>query len=252
MHLVTKNILFIFEGDKAEKRLFESFERFYFNEDGYSTIVATFGTTVYPLYGELKNDEFLDVVEVLRERSNDNRESLEGIGREDIAEIYLFFDHDGHASNADDEKIESLLKYFNDETGQGKLYISYPMVEAVKHLSVSVDFQELTAEISQNSLYKRRVSDECDGAFKHLQDLDQACWYEINRQHFMKAWSLLTDRFELPSERVTQESVFNDQLEKHIRPNQSVAVLSAFPLLLLEYYGVSELPFLIGDEIDEL
>ena len=247
---MTKNILFIFEGDRAEKRLFESFERFYFNEDGHSTIVATFGTTVYSLYGELKNDEFLDVVEVLRERSNDNRESLEGIGREDIAEIYLFFDHDGHASNADDEKIESLLEYFNDETGQGKLFISYPMVEAVKHLSAPIDFQEVIAEISQNSLYKRRVSDECDGVFKHLQDLDQVCWHEINRQHCMKAWYLITGQFELPSERVTQKSVFYDQLEKHIGPNQSVAVLSAFPLLLLEYYGVSELPFLIGDEID--
>jgi len=247
---VPKNILFIFEGDRAEEHLFESFERFYFNENGDSTIVATFGTTVYPLYGELIEDEFLDVVEILRERSDENRESLADVSREDIAEIYLFFDHDGHASNANDEKIASLLAYFNDETDNGKLYISYPMVEAVKHLSASLDFQNVTAEISQNRKYKGRVSNECDEAVKHLQDLDQVCWFEINHEHCMKAWSLLTDQFELPSEVVTQESVFNTQLEKHIQPNQSVAVLSAFPLLLLEYYGVSRLPFLIGEEVD--
>ena len=120
------------------------------------------------------------------------------------------------------------------------------MVEAVKHLGASFDFQGLTAKISQNGSYKHRVSVECDEAVKHLQDLDQACWFEINHQHCMKAWSLLTGRFELPLEVVTQMSVFNAQLEKHIQPHQSVTVLSAFPLLLLEYYGVSRLPFLIS------
>ena len=249
---MTKHILFVFEGVKTEPKLLESFERFYFQEDGRSSIVATFGTTVYPLYQELQDDEFLDVVEVLRERSDENKQSLEGISREDIAEVYLFFDHDGHASNADDEKIKALLSHFNDETDNGKLFISYPMVEAIKHLSPTLDFQHLTAEISDNGAYKKRASDEGDTVFRNLRRLDQACWHEINRQHCMKAWSLLTDCFELPSEIIEQESVFNAQMDKHIQPYQSVAVLSPFPLLLLEYYDVSKLPFLVGDDVDLL
>jgi hypothetical protein len=195
----------------------------------------------------LKDDEFLDVVELLRERSQANRESLDGVSREDISEVYLFFDHDAHASNASDDKIQVLLEHFQEETDQGKLYISYPMVEAVKHLNASLDFGSLTADIKDNKTYKGRVSSECESAFKHLHELDQSGWHEINRQHCMKAWRLLTGEFELPTEVVTQAAVFSAQLEKHIEPSECVAVLSAFPLLLLEYYGVGKLPLLVGD-----
>lgn len=244
---MANTILFVFEGEGAEKRLLESFKRYYFKEPDRSLVTATFNTSIYSLYAELKDDEFLDVVELLRERSEANRVSLEGISREDISEVYLFFDHDGHASNAADDKVQVLLEHFQEETEQGKLYISYPMIEAVKHLSASLDFESLTAEICNNKAYKGRVSSECESAFKHLHELDQDCWFEINRQHCMKAWCLLTGEFELPAEVISQEAVFNAQLEKHIEPSECVAVLSAFPLLLLEYYGVSKLLWLVRE-----
>ena len=51
----------------------------------------------------------------------------------------MFFDYDGHAPLADDEKIKELLILFNEETSFGKLYISYPMIEALKHINESKD-----------------------------------------------------------------------------------------------------------------
>lgn len=246
---MANTILFIFEGEKTERLLLQSFRRFYFQEHGRSLIAATYNTTVYSLYRELKNDEFLDIVEVLRERSDDNKAALEGIGREDISEIYLFFDHDGHANNADDEKLRQLLQHFNEETDQGKLYISYPMVEAVKHLSDDTDFQGVTAAIADNQRYKGLVSEACSLEFRHLHELEQVQWHRINKEHCMKAWNLMHDVFTWPETLVSQEDVFNMQLEKHVQPQASVVVLSAFPLLLLDYYGVSRSEFLCGESL---
>ena len=37
----------------------------------------------------------------------------------------------------EDEKLKEVLTFFNDETGAGKIYISYPMVESIKHIPES-------------------------------------------------------------------------------------------------------------------
>ena len=34
---------------------------------------------------------------------------------------------------ADDSKIKEMLQFFDNETENGMLYISYPMVEAIRH-----------------------------------------------------------------------------------------------------------------------
>ena len=50
---------------------------------------------IYMLYQKLTEDEFnTDVVEVLREQSEDVADQLEGVERQDISEVYLFFDYD--------------------------------------------------------------------------------------------------------------------------------------------------------------
>lgn len=245
---MANTILFVFEGARTERLLLQSFRRYYFTEGDRSLITATFDTTIYSLYRELQNDEFLDVVELLRERSADNRAILEGISREDIAETYLFFDHDGHASNAADHKLDELLQYFDEETERGKLYVSYPMVEAVKHIHPAADFQKVFAEISDNATYKSAVSQACHPDYTHLHELSELCWNTINRQHCMKAASLVAGEFLLPARLMSQMEIFTSQLETHIRPSQRVAVLSAFPLLLLDYYGIDQLALLFGDD----
>ena len=73
---------------------------------------------------------------------NANKHSLtssaqsERFDREDFSEGYLFFDYDGHQKNLSkyDEKdaLEQMLMSFDNETENGKLYISYPMVEALR------------------------------------------------------------------------------------------------------------------------
>ncbi len=78
---------------------------------------------------------------------------LENISKDQIAEIYLFFDYDKHASNSSDEKIKKMLEVFDNETEKGKLYISYPMIEAIKHIRRELDFKDTVAK--SDSDYKR-------------------------------------------------------------------------------------------------
>ena len=243
---MANTILFVFEGERTERLLFQSFKRYYFLDNGRSPITASYGTAIYSLYNELKNDEYLDLVELLRERSESNREALEGIERDDISEIYLFFDHDGHTSNADDEKLQDLLSYFDEETEAGKLYISYPMLEAIKHIQDELSFGDVFALIADNSRYKGLVSNVCSPELKHLNELEQHHWHVINYEHFLKAWQLFCDETSLPDSLIPQMVIFERQLHKHIRPEERVAVLSAFPLLLLDYYGVSKVAHLCG------
>lgn len=133
------------------------------------------------------------------------------------------------------------MDYFDEETESGKLYISYPMIEAIKHIQDDQSFSEILAPIAENRHYKRVVSDACNSELKHLSELELSHWNTINHQHLMKAWQLFCDDFALPEALIPQMTIFEKPLKKHIETDNSVSVLSAFPLLLLDYYGVSKI-----------
>ena len=101
-----------------------------------------------------KVDEDLDTFNLLKERSLLNKEILNEFNRNDFAEIYLFFDYDGHSTLANDSKLESMLRFFNEETFVGKLYISYPMVEALKHIQDEDAFRYVKVLAKKNIHYK--------------------------------------------------------------------------------------------------
>lgn len=127
-------VLFIFEGRKTEPRILDNFKENFFEKGSDFMYYATYNTNIYQLYNEVKEDIFLDLIEILKEKDEGNDKRLKNISREDVAQIYLFFDYDGHAEIAKDNKIDEMLEFFNEETDRGKLYISYPMVEALKHI----------------------------------------------------------------------------------------------------------------------
>jgi hypothetical protein len=53
-----------------------------------------------------------------------------------------------------------MLEHFNEETENGKLYVSYPMVEALKHIESACDFKDLTVTAKDNIHYKKIAADE--------------------------------------------------------------------------------------------
>lgn len=235
-------ILMVFEGAVTELQILENLKKYFLNESDKTIILAVYETVIYTLYEQFfiygEFDEDLDLFSIIKERNSE----LKDISREQVAEIYLFFDYDGHASNADDIKLHEILKLFNNETENGKLYVSYPMVEAIKHLKEGIDFKEIIEE--SNSNYKQLVSQNCDNHLIDLRNLIIDDWNRIIKEHAKKANFILNDEFSFPSSILAQPEIFNHQKEKYIEPHNKVAVLGSFPLFLLDYYGVNKFKIL--------
>lgn len=237
--LVASNILFVFEGEVTEKRIWNVLEGFYFKGCDIPVVCAIYGGEIYSLFHKLKADPDLDLFSVLKARDK-NSECLGPLSRDEISEIYLFFDYDGHATAASDEKISEMLDLFCEETDKGKLYISYPMVEALRHHNPDIDFRDVTAECKKKIGYKSVVHQTSSAAYRDVTSYSERQWAHVCSEHCRKLNGLMIDRFEFPEEYFDQSSVFRMQLEKHIGPKSEVAVLSAFPIFFLDYYGRSE------------
>jgi len=233
---MSSTILFVFEGKKTEPSITESLSKFYINE--HTRIQVAFCGDVYQLYNSLYKDDDLDTFSVLKARDN-NSTILAPFKRTDFAEIYLFFDYDGHASAADDDVIEDLLIFFSEETEYGKLLISYPMVESLKHVSLTQDFKDLKVPAKSNIQYKTIVHNECPPSLRDVSSYTKKNWLYIIKMHLMKVNYLINDKLELPRDQISQSEIFLKQMQKYISIDSTVAVLSSFPMLLLEYYGAT-------------
>ncbi len=231
---MSTNILFIFEGSKTENLITNNLKKFFVNEN--IIITCAYCTTIYKMYTDIAQDEFLDTFSLVKDIEV-NRNTLKDFKRSDFAEIFMFFDYDGHTSNASDKKLHDLLMFFNEETDKGKLYISYPMVEALKHIEHFETFENLKIAIHHFKDYKNIVSKHCMEDFKHFHLYNIDIWKILIKLHLQKMNKIVNDVYVLPDAIVNQLTIFNKQLEKHINIDQTVAVLSAFPIFLHDYYG---------------
>ena len=234
-------ILFIFEGTKTEPIIFENIKKYFLHKKETSIsqdIVICYGTVVYKLYKEFFIDgildDNLDLVTILKPLDKDKNE----VKSNQVSEIYLFFDYDSHATNANDNKLLSMLELFDDETEKGKLFVSYPMVEALQHIKKDIDFSK-TIEVSQQE-YKKIARLNCEKEFLHFNDYTKDIWNHLIYQHSKKANFIVNNSFDFPSNIIEQLEIFSNQKIKYIDQENKVAVLSAFPIFLLDYYGVDK------------
>lgn len=234
VHFMSNSILFVFEGEKTEKIITDNLTQFHVNEN--TNIQCAFCADVYQLYEKICNDPDLDTFTILKNRTQ-NSTILAGYNRSDFAEIYLFFDYDGHATNASDETILDLVRFFNEETDIGKIYFSYPMIEAIKHLSPTIDFKNLKVPATVNINYKSLVASVGSNHLKNLNSLTESNWKELIEIHLKKMNFIVNNSFTLPSSIKSQLEIFNNQLTKYIQVDSTVAVLSAFPIFIYDYYG---------------
>ncbi len=250
--------LFVFEGGSAEPLYERKLEQNFMGSR--ISIKAIYDAEIYQLYEQLKREDFaLDIVNLLKERNQRNAKILKGFNRDSFAYIYLFFDYDAHATKANDEKIIEMLNYFNNETENGMLYISYPMVEAIRHYKDMESFKELTVKCKRSNCpyidactdvasckkephYKRLVAMDCRKQLTNINGFSKEVWQELIRAHVSKMNYIVNNKFEMPDKSESQEVIFEKQLTKHIRHKcPEVAVLSAFPIYVLDYYGAEGL-----------
>lgn len=258
-------ILFVFEGEKREPELFRSIETLFFKDK--QNIVCSFGNNIYELYSELKAlDNAGDIVSVMRERYCGKKDSpFAGVGNSSaFSEIYLIFDYDFQNKNIPlaemNRRISEMLELFDDETENGKLFINYPMVEAIRYTKNLPDAEccnyTVSREQCQNASFKELADEFSD--YKSLDFLTlnsrrpatakeietrKHNWWMVNIQNVSKANLICNDSFSIPDNKdsISQRAVFSKQLEKFIGPSDIVSILSAFPLFLFDYFPTSSL-----------
>lgn len=232
-------ILMVFEGELTEKIIFNSLKKYFLKNKTNRIIYGFHCGEIYSLYNKLQKPENETLFYILKDTLLPKNPELIDIIEEYVESIYLFFDYDNHAPSANDNKLQNMLEFFNDEFENGKLFISYPMVEAIKHLKQDINFQETIEESSKG--YKQLVSQNCDNELKDLNVLTKENWERIIYEHLKKANFIVNSSFQLPNSLIEQIEIFENQKSKYINVNNKVAVLSSFPLFLLDYYGVEKL-----------
>lgn len=70
-------------------------------------------------------------------------------------------------------------------------------------------------------------------------DLD--IWKKLISAHLKKMNNIVHHSYEFPKAIVDQLTIFSKQIEKYISVDKTVAVLSAFPVFLHDYYGNKEM-----------
>jgi len=139
-----------------------------------------------------------------------------------------------------------MLDIFDEETNLGKLYISYPMVESIKHFSEELDFKNLKVEAKKNIKYKKLVSEEADKKYLQFSKYTIEIWKLLIINHLSKMNYIVTDEYILPNESSTQIDIFKNQKEKYIDKDSTISVLSGFPVFMFDYFGFTKFSKIIG------
>ena len=244
--------LFIVEGVKKEVQLFTNIGSFWFKNKDIKYIILPACGNIYILYQMLKRDDFeTDLIEVIKEKisnatlknlDNNQVEEINSLRSQDIDETYLFFDYDAQTNNLFGDKspntvISEMLDIFDNETDIGKLYISYPMIEALRD-RIDDSCNTITGCIYNiNNLlkYKHDSSVSFNNHEYSKEDWQQAITSFILRlSHLFEKNEVLS--FDEYKNFITNVSIFNKELE--FIENDFVFVLSAIPKFLLDYFPI--------------
>ena len=250
-------ILCVFEGER-DKCVFDTLVRLFFKHKE-KQVLCCYNSNIYSLYKKCREyGDGCDIVAILREMYESREDSpfVGDIANSDIAEVFLFFDIDFHDSRfTTEEKIEKLefmLSHFNDETDAGKLYVSYPMLEALRY----------TKSLPDGEFYKYKISIDDGGNFKAIADafseyasdfLELNFEKEIKKEKYNEVkdnWILLKDQnvkkanwicmgensIPLTKNLVSQDNILKNQIEKFIKQENTIAILAAYPLFLYDYF----------------
>jgi hypothetical protein len=146
------------------------------------------------------------------------------------------------------EQLNELIQFFDNETENGKLFLSYPMAEAINICDVENGLMS-----DDRKLFS---IDKCvNDGFKHFaddlnRDTKTICrancrenWLIISKANYEKAkWLMHLTSEELFSvlDQMQQAAILQHQ-QKLIKNDGVVATLGAFPFFLLEYVGVGKI-----------
>lgn len=239
-------IAIIVEGENRELGYFKNISSLFFPPEKILLVCLPAGENIYMLWKRLNADNFeTDIIEVLRECSAIAKDELKNYTRQDFQEVYLFFDLDSHQNNLKegedpDAILEKMLETFDNETENGKLYISYPMCEALRDIQKSTckSSYRCLLDIADISKYKKLSATY--SKFTSVKKYTVETWEMIIAIFLIRCQCLFhvgdTDHaYHWYKQCVTTANIFeNEQILIH--ESRKVFVLSAFPEFLVDYF----------------
>ena len=135
--------------------------------------------------------------------------------------------------------VRKMLDFFNNETENGKLYISYPMVEALYDYKNGLCESNYNCFISIDVVkdYKKLSSDNNDNV-NRTKDFNS--WRSILNVFSLKIkclFDLDELNFTIYRDKVSTLSIYELE-EKMLENENKIFVLSAFPEFLFDYFKV--------------
>lgn len=195
-----------------------------------------------------------------------------------LKELFLFFDYDIKPVDSfnklsieqQNERISMLLSFFNSteigtERAGIKLFINYPMIESYRYFKRPLpdeNYKDYTVNVFIDGAFKQKVDDFCDykntkflcydmnksDELKKSKDEDRANiikqnWSFIKEMNIKKANFICTDSYSFPEskEKITQQNILDNQIEKYVNRRKEIAILNAFPLFWFEYIDETKL-----------
>lgn len=269
-------ILFVFEGQRSEPKLFETLKELFFPKR-VDQFVCTYNSNIYSLYSHLAElDVFQDenvkssgrtvsILNTILQKKGDD--TLANILEAEISEIFLFFDYDFHESRLsleeNNDHLNAMLEYFNDETGNGKLYINYPMIESIKYHKELPDANFVNYTIPRIDCKRFKNTAHEFSYYKSLEyiliphnpnenikkqilriGIAKENWKHLIDMNVSKANYICNSSASYPGKKsdIQQSRIFSNQLLKYVDTEQCcVAILNAFPLFIYDYFDMNKL-----------
>ena len=235
-----KRILVIVEGEADEVKFLRSlFQNCYKKADykvySYKTNIHVLAQELYNNYPDFDEDE-TDIKLVLAslETNADKKKKL----LEKYTDVFMIFDFDPQHDHPHFDTVRRMLKYFDDSTAQGKLFINYPMMQSYKHFSMLPDdsFADRKVTMEEIKNYKELVGNESN--FTDLNKYTYLTFYSLAVHHLKKANKILTGDYLLPEIREYLDfdatNVYDKQLAI-LKSEEKVYVLNTCIFALVDF-----------------
>lgn len=239
-----KHFLFVVEGIKREMDIFQNvFDIFFGGKNDVVTISVPADMNIYMLYSIMKGDDFeTDIVEILKEKVPIARTILEPYSRDSFAEIYYFFDFDEHSNNiygtSNIDALSEMLSVLNNETELGKLYISYPMIEAIRdYVSGSCETVSGNCFRNRNEFEAYKKDSSVNTNNNNITQYDFTNWKNVISNYIYRSSCLFSiNKLDRESfvEIVQPSTIFAKEMEIY-EETDNIFIISSLPEFLIDY-----------------
>lgn len=237
-------ILLLAEGKDPDKKLIEHIIK-EFQIKG--EVIWTKIGTIYAFYKDIKEkyDENMDVIRYIKYKYSDK--ISKEIKASEISYVYLFFDYDLHSKlNEEYENFEKIYErineiseinsFFENETENGKLYLSFPMIEAYhkpigcNYIYEKNNFEEKLEDFKD---FKKKIKNEIGN--RGIESI-KSQYKEIIKFYIYNSEKILGMKFkEVEKNKVLK---FQNELLKN---KNKIKIYSSIPIFLNEYFEIKKL-----------